>query len=287
MNSFSKISNNQVPFKKKTENAFNHILLQDMLSVKRLASKTWGAFLLAKKTQAPKNFGGDKLYVFIYLAIMKGLFFMVNAGKYTIHGSYGYRNRSLFSIFFNAGLLRDRNVGLHTCGEASWWTNFNRLQVPDFSCLLSKFCFWSSIRIWIIVIDFEFINFDEFMLLPNVEIQTSHVLPLTQPQPSIKKISKNRYLPSFSNQPSLLGWLQVLTLSMDIFFGLEVAFRVPGSRSGLYKWLPHLPIRRERGYNKRPKMEMSHAVHNLLLLILKGYSMDQLILFVSGAKAIS
>ena len=44
---------------------------------------------------------------------------MANAGKYTIHGFYGYRNRSLFSIFFNSGLLRDRNVGLHTCGEAS------------------------------------------------------------------------------------------------------------------------------------------------------------------------
>ena len=151
VNSFSKISkNNQVPFKKKQKTPKNHILLQDMLSVKRLASKTWRAFLLAKKTQAP-YFGGEKLSVFTYHERL--FFFMVNAGKYTIHGSYGYRNRSLFSIFFNAGLLRDRNVGLHTCGGSFMMDKLQpgssaELQLSSFEVLFWVFhkdmnnCYW-------------------------------------------------------------------------------------------------------------------------------------------------
>ena len=43
--------------------------------------------------------GGEKLAVFTCHERL--IFFWVNAGKYTIHGSYGYRNRSLFSIYFS------------------------------------------------------------------------------------------------------------------------------------------------------------------------------------------
>lgn len=115
----------------------------------------------------------------------------------------------------------------------------------------------------------------------------SHVLPLvaTTTQHTKKLVSSKLFQPT-----SLSGWLQVLTLSMDIFFGLEVAFRVPGldvpgKKNGFHIFSN--PVSRTR-INKRPKMEMSHAVHNLLLLILKGYSMDQLTFFVSCAsKAIS
>ena len=67
---------------------------------------------------------------------------MVNAGKYTIHGSYGYRNRSLFSIFFNAGLLRDRNVGLHTCGGSFMMDKLQQASSAELQLSSFEVLFW-------------------------------------------------------------------------------------------------------------------------------------------------
>lgn len=135
-------------------------------------------------------------------------------------------------------------------------------------------------------IDFELIHFDEFMLLPNVEtIQTFVTFVMSDSPPTKSSIQSGK-----KNQRILSGWLQVLTLSMDIFFGLEVAFRVPGDTLGqMAEPEPHrTPFRFEKeDFFKRPKNGDVPCCTQFVVTDLErvlGTIMDQLILFVSCAS---
>ena len=177
-----------------------------------------------RKTSGEKNS--------LYLPIMKGWFFMLNAaGKYTIHWSYGYRNRSLFSVFFNAWIVEGSQCWITYLRESFMMDKLQQASSAELP--LSSF----EILFWVFHKDMNncywfWISYFWWIYATSKCWNTNYIVmscPWLQQQPSIRK---NWYLPSFSNQPacqvgcksSLWAWTFSLVLRLP-FECLDSTFR--------------------------------------------------------------